>query len=317
MTVSVIIPCYNVEKYLEASISSVWNQSYKDLEIICVDDGSQDQTTNLLEKLQKNSPIKMQLVKQKNQGASAARNKGLSLAKGDYFQFLDADDVLLPEKIQHQMDLALENGIPELIVGSYRRQNGAGQTLFERVYKNSDQSEVWLMLMKTNLGITSANLFNSEFFRNGGRWDESMKSSQEYKLMFQILQQYDRVIFDSVVHTIIQARDSGSISQMNAKGNWIRYVQMRVDILEFLKHNKKNLDYRRAYQILFDAIRALYPYDPPTAIQFYKNHIPGEFSPEVSDFTSARYIKLYKMLGFELAESLKDTASKFKKMLTA
>ena len=118
MTVSVIIPCYNVEKYLEACISSVWNQSYKDLEIICVDDGSKDGTARLLMQLQKNSPLPMQVVNQLNQGASAARNRGLTCAKGDYLQFLDADDILLPEKIQHQIDLALENGKPDLIVGS-------------------------------------------------------------------------------------------------------------------------------------------------------------------------------------------------------
>ena len=170
--------------------------------------------------------------------------------------------------------------------------------------------------MSTNLGITSANLFRSEFFLKGGRWDASMKSSQEYNLMFQILQRYDQVIFDPLVLTIIQTRDSGSISQMDSKGNWTRYVQMRLEILEFLQQNKVNLDYHRAYQIIFDSIRALYPYDPHTAIQFYKNHIPREFSPEVSNSTSARYIKWYKILGFELAESLKDTASKFKKILT-
>ena len=259
----------------------------------------------------------MQVIQQENRGASAARNRGLAIAEGEYLQFLDADDVLMPQKIQHQMDLAMKNGKPDLIVGSYRRQNEDGQLIFERIYEQIDKGEIWLMLMNTNLGITSANLFKSEFFREGGRWDETMKSSQEYTLMFQILQQSEHLVFDATIHTIIQDRDAGSISHMNYKDNWTRYVQMRVKMIEYLKHNDVEIDFQRAHQILFDAIRTLYPYDQSTALRFFKDHIPRDFTPDVSAATSTGYVRLYKMLGFQATESLKQGTSKFKKLLGA
>ena len=92
-TVSVIIPAYNAESYIERGINSVLNQTYKNVELIIVDDGSIDNTFNLI-KDKYNTHKNIKLFKQKNSGVSAARNKGLELAEGDYCVFLDADDFL-------------------------------------------------------------------------------------------------------------------------------------------------------------------------------------------------------------------------------
>jgi len=89
--VSVIIPVYNVEKYLKECLNSIVNQTLKDIEIICVDDGSTDDSLNILnEYAQKDSRITV--LTQKNQGAAVARNKGLDIANGEYLSILDSDD---------------------------------------------------------------------------------------------------------------------------------------------------------------------------------------------------------------------------------
>lgn len=91
MTVSIIIPVYNVEKYLKDCLNSVINQTYKNLEIICVNDGSKDNSLSILEEYaQKDNRIK--IINQENQGLSAARNTGLNNITGDYATFLDSDD---------------------------------------------------------------------------------------------------------------------------------------------------------------------------------------------------------------------------------
>lgn len=88
---SVIIPVYNVEKYLRRCLDSVLNQTYRDLEIICVNDGSTDSSLSILEEYtEKDSRIK--IISQENGGLSAARNSGLKRASGDYITFLDSDD---------------------------------------------------------------------------------------------------------------------------------------------------------------------------------------------------------------------------------
>ena len=90
--ISVIIPVYNVEAYLRECLDSVVNQALRDIEIICVDDGSTDGSAAILkEYAAKDGRIK--IVKQANAGAGAARNAGLALAKGEWLSFLDADDV--------------------------------------------------------------------------------------------------------------------------------------------------------------------------------------------------------------------------------
>ncbi|MGI4885362.1 MAG: glycosyltransferase family 2 protein [Janthinobacterium lividum] len=99
-TVSILIPAYNAADYIEETLKSVLAQSWPDIEIIVVDDGSKDAT---LAKAQQFEGEKVRVVTQANAGASAARNLAFSLARGEYIQYLDADDLLHPDKIQAQM----------------------------------------------------------------------------------------------------------------------------------------------------------------------------------------------------------------------
>ena len=90
--VSVIIPVYNVEKYLRECIDSVVNQTLKDIEIICIDDGSTDNSVNILKEYASKDD-RFIILEQANQGAGAARNKGLDIAQGEFVAFMDGDDL--------------------------------------------------------------------------------------------------------------------------------------------------------------------------------------------------------------------------------
>lgn len=90
--ISVIIPVYNCEKYIERCLSSLANQSYKDLEIIVVDDGSTDKTPNIVKQFQHELPLNLQYHRKENGGVSSARNFGIEYANGEYIAFMDADD---------------------------------------------------------------------------------------------------------------------------------------------------------------------------------------------------------------------------------
>ncbi|HTE02443.1 MAG TPA: glycosyltransferase family 2 protein [Mucilaginibacter sp.] len=100
--VSIIIPVYNAEKYVAETVNSAINQSWPNKEILIIDDGSTDNSLAIVRKLE-NSWIRA--YTQNNKGASAARNMGLKEAKGEYIQFLDADDLLQQDKIAHQVKL--------------------------------------------------------------------------------------------------------------------------------------------------------------------------------------------------------------------
>lgn len=112
--ISIIIPVYNVEKYLRECLDSILNQSFQDFEIICVDDGSTDRSLAILQEY-KTRDDRFVILQQRHSGAGAARNNGIRLAEGKYIQFLDADDyferTLLEDMFtyaeQHNADLTI------------------------------------------------------------------------------------------------------------------------------------------------------------------------------------------------------------------
>ena len=104
--VSVIIPVYNAEKYLRECLDSVINQSLQDIEIICVDDGSTDNSLSVLQEYAVKD-TRLKIVEQSNQGAAAARNAGMAAAQGEYLSFLDADDFYCPEALQKAYNSAI------------------------------------------------------------------------------------------------------------------------------------------------------------------------------------------------------------------
>lgn len=91
--ISVIIPAYNAASTIERTLNSLFSQSSRDFEIIVVNDGSSDDTLDICKKMQKRSPVAMEVYHQSNMGGPSARNKGIALARGEYIIFLDADDL--------------------------------------------------------------------------------------------------------------------------------------------------------------------------------------------------------------------------------
>ena len=104
--ISIIIPIYNTEKYLKQCLDSLIEQTFKDIEIICVNDGSTDNSKNILEKFAAEDN-RFVILNQENQGASRARNKAINLAKGDYILFLDSDDFFAPQMLEKSYNKAL------------------------------------------------------------------------------------------------------------------------------------------------------------------------------------------------------------------
>lgn len=127
--VSVIIPSYNAEKYIAECVISVVNQTHSNLEIIIIDDGSTDSTKTCIEKI---IDPRIKYFKQTNQGVSAARNKGLQIAEGDYICTLDADDIMPVNSISSRIKIAQENPEINIIDGTvYTFINGIDNSRLE------------------------------------------------------------------------------------------------------------------------------------------------------------------------------------------
>lgn len=119
MKVSIIVPVYNAERYLETTVRSLLDQTYRDIEVILVDDGSTDGSAALCARLQRED-ARVRLITQENKGPSAARNAGLGLAEGDYVMFVDCDDAVHPGTLEKMVRRSMQEDAPaELVFASY------------------------------------------------------------------------------------------------------------------------------------------------------------------------------------------------------
>ncbi len=310
MLVSVVIPCYNVERYVEDAVASALSQIHAPCDIICVDDGSTDGTLAVLQRLKTHHGDLVTVLSGPNGGASAARNKGLNAARGEYIQYLDADDLLNPTKIKEQVE-AIEAAAsrPGLVVGGYKKIHEDGR---EEI-KPCTGPDPWTALMHTRLGITSSNLWRRDLLLEVGGWNETLKSSQEAELMFRMLQRDPSVLFVPSFSTIIRERE-GSISTSSRGENWVRYIQLRKDMLQYLRAQGLLSQHREkaGLQSIFKSIRSLYRHDAALATELYHQLIPKTFVPDSSTSCTRRYLFMYKNLGFERAEYMRALFRVFK-----
>ena len=230
--VSVIIPIFNASSFLERAVDSALNQEYVH-EIILVDDGSQDNSLNLCEELKSISPkIQVRTHPEKNnKGLAATRNRGLEFATGDWIQFLDADDELLPRKIHTQLELIYKSGnqIP-FIVGNSIDVFSDGRKHFNQFF-----SDPWIGLICSKLGNSCSNLFNHSVLKEVGFFDSALRTSEEYDLMFRIMKLGYMPVYDPSFLTLIY-KTAGSLSRGEHHRqimiqNW---VNLRLEIRAFL-----------------------------------------------------------------------------------
>lgn len=152
--ISIIIPVYNVEKYLNACVSSVCNQTYDNLEIILIDDGSTDRSGQICDSW-KNQDNRIVVIHQLNKGVSAARNAALSIARGDYIGFVDSDDEIdaeMYEKLYHK----LTQSQCQMALCAYETIDEEGN-LCKRIYENLPES---ILTMEHYLELINVNVRN-------------------------------------------------------------------------------------------------------------------------------------------------------------
>lgn len=118
MKISVIIPVYNGEKYIKVSIESVLNQPYKDIEVIVMNDGSEDQSLKIAENIAEKDQ-RVRIINQENQGVAAARNLGIYKAKGEFIAFLDQDDIWVPDFLSENLINQIANCRCDMISFGY------------------------------------------------------------------------------------------------------------------------------------------------------------------------------------------------------
>lgn len=166
--ISIVIPVYNAEGYLDCSLKSIVSQTYKDWEVILVDDGSKDSSTGICDKYAEEYP-NIRCIHKRNGGVSSARNTGIEQAQGEWIFFCDADDMLLPGALE-KMTAEAERHQTEFLMFGYEKVSETGKSLLKKMeekdkvinrnkallemFKASDypyQGYLWCKLFKRNI----------------------------------------------------------------------------------------------------------------------------------------------------------------------
>lgn len=215
--ISVILPTYNRAYCLEASMRSVLNQSYPDLELIIVDDGSDDGTKELVGKIQKTDPRVRYFYTQINQGAAAARNYGIEQANGDYVAFQDSDDLWRQEKLSVQMQRLEETGA-QFCYHEVQYDFGNRQYAIlpqREIPVDKKEGDIYAQMLYDNLVACPALLVKRTCINQIGMFDTQMKALEDYDLALRLAKEYKAAFVDQVLVDTGYTQGSVSLQAVN------------------------------------------------------------------------------------------------------
>lgn len=196
--ISIIIPIFNGDKFLEKTINSALNQDYPDIEILLINDGSSDKSQEIINKYVSRFPNRIRSFYQKNSGVCAARNNGIKEAKGSYIAFLDQDDIWHSQKLSMQIKILEHNAKIGLVICNFYiineddvRVGDARQASI----KINDENVRELLFVNNVLGPPSCALIRKECFGKAGLFDKTLSSGPEDRDMWLRICNYYSIYF--------------------------------------------------------------------------------------------------------------------------
>lgn len=191
MKVSILVPVYNAELYLERTMESALSQTWADKEIIIVDDGSTDNSLNIARRFESHV---VKVYTQTNAGGGSARNRAFRESSGEYIQYLDADDLITENKIEAQLDV-LKNAGPGVIASCSWKRFVKESDLHDRIRHNKDLDMDfdnpidWLLSAWEGKGMASSSswLVPRKVVEEAGEWDERLLANQDGEFFCRVL----------------------------------------------------------------------------------------------------------------------------------
>lgn len=251
--ISVIIPVYNVEKYLERCVKSVIAQTYKNLEIILVDDGSKDNSGKLCDELAK-LDTRIKVIHKTNEGISSTRNHGMKIATGDYIGFVDSDDYIAEDMFETLYNLAEENNAEISIVSYYEMYK-------ERLISVRDSGKLEIMskqeaikelLIDTKIqSYTWNKLFKKELFSN--LEFPTGKNFEDIATILLLFEKCDKVVLLEKPKYYYLRRDDSIVGVRNSK-TYTDYLEVIYDKYMYLKDKYPEIEVYNAYNYIINMI---------------------------------------------------------------
>lgn len=195
--ISVIMPVYKVKSYIKDSVLSVINQTYKNIELILVDDGDPDRSWKIAEELLRKNNYPYEIIHQENAGQGWARNVGLKRAKGDYVYFLDSDDIILRETIERMVS-TIQNREDVVFCGykSVRNPDDITEEYHNDSHEYLSREQVLKdFLTRSKIVLAPGTLYNKCFLRDNGLLFEKISWSEDQHFIWRVLAKCNGVIY--------------------------------------------------------------------------------------------------------------------------
>ena len=231
--ISICISLYNRKKYIKEAVESALNQTFKDVEVIVLDDGSTDGSKEYLEEL--NLPIK--IYQQKNIGHAGTINRLIDLASGEYIIFLDSDDIFLPDTVKRLYNALINYGKEAISYGAYYRINEHGETI-GKCKRILFSGKITNQLFQTNLVHNVGTLIPKRIFKEIGKFSTEYKDGYDLLLALKVSMRYDFVHVEEPVFK--RRRHDANISTFSFLN-----VEGEIKVLEDFYYNcggKKEVD---------------------------------------------------------------------------
>ncbi len=265
--VSILIPCYNARHYIGETLESVLRQSWPNLEIIVVDDGSTDGSVKTVNGFRERG---VRLIEQINAGAAAARNTAYRASNGQFVQFLDADDLLNPQKIERQLGRMLNNAgcIASAQWSRFQGTLASARFMSEPVWSDHEPLD-WLALSRQSGGgmlFPALWLLPRAIIDATGPWNESLSLGDDAEYFTRILLAARRVLFCQGARCYYRSGNRSSLSGRKTAAAWAS----QFNATEFCQNHllaRENSDrMRRGLALSWQHLaHAAYPYQPQLA----------------------------------------------------
>lgn len=262
--VSILIPLYNAEEYIAVTLENCLAQSYENIEIIVVDDGSSDGGLKIAREYEKKYG-NIHVYEQPNSGAPRARNLAFAKSRGEYIQYLDADDLMSENKIATQMKLMEKHGqraVCSCRFEHFLKEPGDMGYVWRAVDRSFDSGLEWLIEAWSGawMGVVMSWLTPRGLIEKAGLWNESLKKNQDGEFFARVLLKAEKVIFaeDCVVYYRITGNTSvASQYSQQAAASVLETLKLYEAHTQTLQHPRLQGALASNY---FQFIRSYYPH---------------------------------------------------------
>lgn len=320
--ISIIIPIYNVEKYLEKCLDRILNQTYKNLEIILIDDGSTDNSPNICNSYcEKDKRIK--IIHKNNEGVSSARNKGIELSKGKYIVFIDSDDYVSNEHIEVLYDCIISNNV-DLVISNLIDISEDGIILNneekESFLMNKDQCLKELLSEDNFYHLCCGNIYRKDLLEKI-RFNCKYRIAEDLDFLYRYIKQISSAYFLSK-NTYYYLKREGSATNSIYSEKWndelkicnfiiSEMVELENNFHKYAKRKYIRLNINQAYRFKLNKNQTKIL---KNNIKIYKNEM---FNSKL--FDNKEKLKIFLLLKsyylFKIVSNIKDKIIKYKRSL--